>query len=343
MNQLTITKPDDWHLHLRDEEFMQAVVNDSSRYFKRALIMPNLSPPVASVSAAMAYRSRICQASKNTGFSPKMAVYLTASTSVEEIVRIKNNEDILVVKMFPAGATTNSDAGIQHIDQCDAVFEKMQELGVPLSVHGEVTNPEVDIFDREKVFIDDVLDQLVSRYPDLKIVMEHLSTKEGVQYIQNAPTNLAATITIHHLVINRNNLLVGGLNPYNYCLPIVKSGEHQKELITAAVSGNPKFFLGTDSAPHARKDKENGSAKAGIYTAPVAIPLYLDLFEKAGHLDRFEAFASFYGADFYGLPRNREQITFQKSKADIPERIPYGQETLVPFLGGESVNWTISE
>ena len=342
MKKLTITKPDDWHVHLRDHTQMAAVVQDTAKFFKRALVMPNLMPPIISVEMALAYKKRILQALPgDTPFEPKMALYLTASTSPQEIIQAKNKNSILAIKLFPAGATTNSAAGIQHIDQCVAVFEKMEEIGMPLSVHGEVTDPDVDIFDREKVFIDRVLEPLRKRYPQLKIVLEHLTSKEGVQYVQEAPPCLAATITIHHLLLNRNDLLVGGIKPHYYCLPIVKGKKDQEALIKAATSGNPKFFLGTDSAPHAQTDKETAIAKAGIYTTPVSLPLYLKVFEQENQLEGFEAFASFNGADFYGLPRNREQISFIKSEMIVPAQLPYGEQSLIPLMAGSQISWII--
>jgi dihydroorotase len=342
MKQLTITKPDDWHLHLRDHSLMTSVVNYSAGSFQRALIMPNLSEPITDVNQALSYRERILASLNNdSSFQPLMTLYLTAETSPEQIKSFKECSEMLAVKMYPAGATTHSDAGIQDIGQGDAVFEMMQKMDIPLSIHGEVVDPNVDIFDREKVYIERVLRPLIGRYPSLRIIMEHLTTKEGVDFIRETPPCIVGTITPHHLLLNRNDLLVGGIKPHLYCLPIVKSEEDRKCLQSAATSGNPKFFLGTDSAPHLQINKETGAGMAGIFSAPVALPLCVEMFDRENCLERLEGFCSFYGADFYGLPRNLQTIRLKQQKMTIPERYPSGDHWIVPLLAGETITWSI--
>ena len=341
-DKISITKPDDWHLHLRDHQGMSSVVKDSARYFKRALIMPNLATPIATVEQASAYKQRILDAlPSGSTFEPLMTLYLTADTKPEEIIRAKESGFIFAIKLFPAGATTNSSAGIQTLDQCTTVFETMQKVGMPLSVHGEVTDEEIDIFDREKVFIERVLDLLIQRFPSMKIIMEHLTTREAVHYVEESSQNLAATITPHHLLLNRNDLLVGGIKPHYYCLPIVKGRKHQESIIKAATSGNPKFFLGTDSAPHPQAAKEAAQGSAGIYSAFLALPLYTEIFESVGKLEKLEGFTSHFGADFYSVKRNKQTITLIKSAFKIPEKLNFGEESLIPLKAGETVSWRL--
>ncbi len=342
MKSITIVKPDDWHLHVRDNDQMQSVINETARYYKRALIMPNLIEPLTTVEQALSYKKRICDAlDEDHGFEPLMTLYLTADTRLTEIQKANEEQSIFAIKMFPAGATTNSAFGIRNIDQCDAVFREMQKLGIPLSVHGEVTDPDVDIFDREKIFIDTVLKTIIERYPELRIVLEHLTTKEAVQFVEESGENLAATITIHHLLFNRNSLLVGGIKPHFYCLPVVKTEKDRQQLVRAATSGSPKFFLGTDSAPHPQKDKESGVGKAGIYSASVSLMLYADLFEQQGKIDRLEGFSSFFGADFYRIPRNREKITLIKRDNPVPDSYPFGDDRVVPMMAGKMLAWKL--
>jgi len=338
---LTITQPDDWHLHLRDGAYMAAVVNDSARCFGRALVMPNLADPIRTVADAARYRERILKAlpPKST-FEPLMTLYLTAETPSSEVEVALQSGFVHAVKLFPAGATTLSDAGVQSWQEAIPVLESMQKNGMVLSIHGEVTDPEVDIFDREKVFIDRVLTGLVDAFPGLRIVLEHLSTKEAVAFVEAAGENVAGTITAHHLLLNRNDLLVGGIKPHFYCLPIVKTEQDRQALLKAATSGNSKFFLGTDSAPHPRSEKEATIGKAGIYSAGFAISLYADLFDSAGQLDRLEGFASFYGADFYRLPRNTTKVTLEKTNSEvIPAVLNYHDQELISLKGGETVKW----
>ena len=342
MDQLTITQPDDWHLHLRDGEHMAAVLGDTARRFGRAIVMPNLKPPVTTTEQALAYRARILAAlPPGSAFQPLMTLYLTDHTRVEEIERAKASGAVQAVKYYPAGATTNSDSGVTDIRRCFATLEAMSSAGLPLLVHGEVTDPEVDVFDREKVFVETVLVPLVQRFPGLKIVVEHITTASAVKFVQAASDNIAATITAHHLLLNRNAIFQGGIRPHHYCLPVLKREEHRRALVRAAISGNPKFFLGTDSAPHARHTKETACGCAGIYTAHAAIELYAEAFDTAGALDRLEGFASFYGADFYGLPRNRAGITLRRKAWRMPDELRYGGNTLVPLRAGAELAWTL--
>lgn len=344
MNTITLIRPDDWHLHLRDGAEMRAVLPDTVRRFARAIVMPNLRPAVTSTEHAAAYRDRIRAAlPARTKFEPLMTLYLTDNTKAGEIARAKKSGIVYGVKYYPAGATTNSDSGVTDIAKCLAAIEAMQEAGLPLLVHGEVTDPETDVFDRERVFIERVLAPLVARFPELKVVLEHVTTREAVEFVKAAGSNVAATITAHHLLINRNALFAGGLNPHHYCLPAPKRESHRQALIAAAMSGNPKFFLGTDSAPHSRHAKESPCGCAGIYTGHAALELYVEVFEQAGALNKLEAFASFFGADFYGLPRNRETITLIKESWQVPEEIPFGDEKLVPFRAGKTLGWRIRE
>ncbi|MGH8717782.1 MAG: dihydroorotase [Burkholderiales bacterium] len=343
MNTITLIRPDDWHVHLRDGAEMRAVLPDTVQRFARAIVMPNLRPPVASTEQAAAYRDRIRAAlPPGTKFEPLMTLYLTDNSKAGEIARAKKSGIVYGVKYYPAGATTNSDSGVTDIAKCLAAIEAMQEARLPLLVHGEVTDPETDVFDRERVFIERVLAPLVARFPELKVVLEHVTTREAVEFVKAAGSNVAATITAHHLLINRNALFAGGLNPHHYCSPVPKRESHRQALIAAAVSGNPKFFLGTDSAPHPRSLKESCGC-AGIYTGHAALELYAEVFEQAGALDKLEAFASFFGADFYGLPRNRETITLIKESWRVPEEIPFGNEKLVRFHAGKTLGWRIRE
>jgi dihydroorotase len=342
MKILTLTRPDDWHLHLRDGDYLRAVLPDTAKRFARAIVMPNLKPPVTTVALALAYRQRILDAlPAGMRFEPLMTLYLTDNMRHEEIIQLKQIDSIKAIKYYPAGATTNSDAGVTDLARCTAVLEAMQEKGVPLLVHGEVTDTAVDIFDRERVFLERVLVPLTARYPRLKIVVEHITTREAVQFVSGAPAHIAATITAHHLLLNRNALFAGGMRPHNYCLPVLKREVHREALVSAAVSGNPRFFLGTDSAPHARHTKEVDCGCAGCYTAHAGIELYAEAFEAAGALDKLEGFASHYGADFYGLPRNRDTITLERETWCVPMDVTYGDDRLTPFRAGGEVRWRL--
>jgi dihydroorotase len=342
MERLTITRPDDWHLHLRDGDALRAVLPDTAARFARGIVMPNLKPPVTTTELALAYRERIRSALPGGArFEPLMTLYLTDNTSPQEISRARTSGAVSAVKYYPAGATTNSDFGVTDIRKCDAALEALADAAMPLLVHGEVTDPQVDVFDRESVFIERTLSPLVERFPRLKIVMEHITTSTAVDFVRDAPGNVAATITAHHLLLNRNALFQGGIRPHHYCLPVLKREEHRRALVTAATSGNPKFFLGTDSAPHARDTKENDCGCAGVYTANAAIELYAEVFEDAGALNALEGFASFHGADFYGLPRNEERVTLVRREHAIPAELPYGKATLVPLRAGGIVRWSL--
>ncbi len=342
-DRLTIKTPDDWHLHLRDGAAMAAVLPDTARRFARAIVMPNLKPPVRTTAEALAYRERILAAlPAGARFEPLMTLYLTDDTPPEEIARAKLSGRVQAVKYYPAGATTHSDAGVTRISRCFAALEKMAELGVPLLVHGEVTDPVVDVFDREKAFIEDVLGPLVERFPSMRVVLEHITTRDAVQYVEVTGPNIAATITAHHLLLNRNALFQGGIRPHHYCLPVLKREQHREALIEAATSGNPKFFLGTDSAPHAKHTKENDCGCAGIYTAHAAIELYATAFEEAGALDRLEGFASLHGPKFYGLPPNQEKIRLERRAWNVPAVLGFGEHQLVPLRAGESLPWSLA-
>ncbi len=342
MDTLTLTRPDDWHLHLRDGAALLAVVPHSARQFARAIIMPNLRPPVTTTEQALAYRRRILDAvPPGLTFQPLMTLYLTDQTPPAEIVRASDSGHIVAGKLYPAGATTNADSGVTDIRRMVPVLEAMQRGGMPLLVHGEVTDPTVDIFDREAVFIERVLIPLVRDFPALKIVMEHITTQEAADFVRDAPPTVAATITAHHLLYNRNAIFQGGLQPHYYCLPVLKRERHRQALIRAATSGNPKFFLGTDSAPHPRQGKEAAGGCAGCYTAHAALELYAEAFEAAGALTRLEAFASFHGPDFYGLPRNVGTLTLQRQPARVPETLPFGDDRLIPLRAGETLNWRL--
>jgi dihydroorotase len=343
MRRLTITRPDDWHLHLRDGDAMRAVLADSARRFARAIVMPNLVPPVTTTQAALAYRDRIVAAlPAGARFEPLMTLYLTDGTAPDEIARAKACGAVHAVKCYPAGATTHSDSGVTDLARCVRALEAMEKHGLPLLMHGEVTDPRVDFFDRERVFIERVLAPLVGRYEGLKVVMEHVTTREAVAFVEQAPARVAATITAHHLLLNRNALFAGGLRPHHYCLPVLKREEDRRSLIAAATGANPKFFLGTDSAPHARDTKEADCGCAGIYTAHAGIELYAEAFAAAGALDRLEGFAARHGAQFYGLPFNGDTITLVEEAWPVPRERPFGAGRLVPFRAGGTVAWTVS-
>jgi len=347
VQNLTITRPDDWHLHLRDGPTMATVLPYTSQSFARAIVMPNLRIPVTTVEQALAYRARIQSAIPTAHcFEPLMTLYLTSATSPDEIDRARQSAVIHGVKLYPTRATTHSDAGVLSVGDCTKVFERMQRVDLPLLVHGEVARPDVDVFERERIFVEEVLIPLRRDFPDLRIVVEHVTTREAVQYVREAPGRIAATITAHHLLYNRNAMFVGadgsvGMRPHFYCLPVLKREEHRQALVAAATSGSPRFFLGTDSAPHPRSEKESACGCAGCFTAPLALPMYAQAFELAGALDRFEAFASFYGADFYGLPRNVETITLvrQSSEALPPIMSSQGQQ-FVPLT--ETCHWSVA-
>ena len=340
---LTIVRPDDWHLHLRDDAALGAVLPHTTQRFARAIVMPNLRPPVRTVADAAAYRDRILGAlPAGADFEPLMTLYLTDNTLPAEIVRARQSGFVHAVKYYPAGATTNSDSGVTDLRHCRAVFAEMEKQGLPLLVHGEVTDPAVDVFDREAVFIERHLIPLLRDFPALKLVFEHLTTRQGVEFVMGAGPRVAATLTAHHLLYNRNAMFSGGMRPHYYCLPVLKREEHRQALLRAAVSGNPKFFLGTDSAPHARQAKEAACGCAGIYTAHAALELYAEVFERAGALGRLEAFASFHGADFYGLPRNRTRVMLKKQSRQVPEYFSFGADVLVPLRAGETVGWMLA-
>ena len=343
MDRLTLRRPDDWHLHLRDGAALASVVADSARRFARAIVMPNLQPPVRTTQQALDYRERILDALPDGAeFEPLMTLYLTDDTPPEEIARAKLSGRVFGVKLYPAGATTNSESGVTRLSRCFHTLEKMEELGLPLLVHGESADPHIDVFDREQIFIEEVLGPTVARFSNLKVVLEHITTREAVQYVEVTGNNVAATITAHHLLLNRNALFMGGIRPHHYCLPVLKREEHRDALVAAAVSGNPKFFLGSDSAPHARSAKESGCGCAGIYTAHAAIELYAVAFEEAGALDRLEGFASEFGPRFYGLPANRDSITLVREEWTVPEKLPFGGEELVPLRAGETLPWKLA-
>jgi dihydroorotase len=342
MQQLTLTRPDDWHLHLRDGDALKAVLPHTVRQFARAIVMPNLKPPVRSVADAAAYRDRILAAiPAGQRFEPLMTLYLTDNTPPEEIFAAQAAQFVKAVKYYPAGATTNSDSGVTDIRKCDRVFEAMQQVDMPLLLHGEATDVGVDMFDREKVFIEKHLIPLRQRFPELRIVLEHVTTADAVAFVLETE-NMAATITPQHLLFSRNILFQGGLRPHYYCLPILKRETHRQALLQAATSGNPKFFLGTDSAPHARNAKESDCGCAGCFSALHALELYAEAFESVGALDKLEAFASFYGPDFYKLPRNTAQITLTKTPWRIPNELPFGESELVPLRAGEEMTWQMA-
>ncbi|GAB2181390.1 dihydroorotase [Denitratisoma sp. agr-D3] len=342
---LTLIRPDDWHLHLRDGAALQAVLPDTARRFARAIVMPNLKPPVTTVALAAEYRQRILAAlPQGADFTPLMTLYLTDNTAAAEIDAAKASGFVHALKLYPAGATTNSDAGVTDLKKCAAVLARMEALGVPLLVHGEVTDPAVDIFDREAVFIDTVLQPLLKDFPGLKVVLEHITTRDGAEFVAAAGPNVAATITAHHLLLNRNAIFVGGIRPHHYCLPILKREVHRQALVKAATSGSAKFFLGTDSAPHGQKTKEAACGCAGCYTANAGIELYAEAFDAAGALEKLEGFASLHGPAFYGLPVNTGRITLVKEDWPVPAVLPYlGTDALVPLRAGETIAWKLKE
>lgn len=340
INSLTITRPDDWHLHLRDGDVLASVLPDSARQFGRAIVMPNLKPPVTTVAQAAAYRDRILAVvPEGVSFEPLMTLYLTNNTPPDEIRRAKESGFVHAVKLYPAGATTNSDAGVSDLTKCYKTLEVMQELGMPFLVHGEVTDPSVDIFDREAVFIEKVMQPLRHDMPELKVVFEHITTKDAADYVASAGGPIAATVTAHHLLYNRNEIFKGGIRPHYYCLPILKRETHRLALMQAVTSGSERFFLGTDSAPHAKGLKEHACGCAGCYTALHALELYAQAFDQVGALDQLEAFASFNGPAFYNLPRNQGFVTLKRQTWTIPAELPMGGSTIVPLNGGELINW----
>lgn len=341
---LRLTQPDDWHLHLRDGETLSTTVPHSSRTFARAIVMPNLKPPVTTVEQALSYRQRIIShIPKGRSFEPLMTLYLTDKLDAEEVQRAYDEQCVHAIKFYPAGATTNSESGVAELECVYPAIEKMAELGLPLLIHGEVTDDHIDIFDRERVFIDNVLSPLTQKFPKLKIVLEHITTKEAVDFVNSQGDNIAATLTPHHLLLDRNDLLAGGVKPHYYCLPILKKSSHRSALIEAATSGSPKFFLGTDSAPHAIETKETSCGCAGIYSAHAALEFYAEIFEAANALDKLEGFASFFGADFYKIPRNSAKITLSKNPLSVPAEYIFGDSTVIPMRAGETVSWSIEE
>ena len=339
--QLTITRPDDWHLHLRDGEALASVLAHTARQFGRAIVMPNLKPPVTTVEQAATYRERIVAAlPAGAVFEPLMTLYLTDNTPASEVVKAAASGFVKAIKLYPAGATTNSDAGLTAIEKAYDTLAEMERVGLPLLVHGEATDPKIDLFDREKVFIDTVLLPLTQRFPQLKVVMEHITTQDAAEFVANSPLTVAATITAHHLLYNRNAIFLGGVRPHWYCLPVLKRETHRAALLAVATSGNPKFFLGTDSAPHAKGAKEAACGCAGCYTAYAALELYAEAFDQVGALDKLEAFASFNGPDWYGLPRNRGTVTLLKEDWRVPADYPYiTGDSIVPLRAGETLSW----
>ncbi|HJQ62987.1 MAG TPA: dihydroorotase [Burkholderiales bacterium] len=343
MRQITLLRPDDWHLHLRDGAHMSAVVSDSARRFARAIVMPNLKPPITTTELALRYRDRIIASlPRGAAFEPLMTLYLTDNTRPEEIARAKASGMVHAVKYYPAGATTHSESGVTDLTRCHGVIEAMERCGMPLLVHGEVTDADVDVFDRERVFLERVLAPLLERFARLRVVVEHITTREAVQFVEAASERVAATITAHHLLLNRNALFTGGVRPHHYCLPVLKREAHRRALVEAAISGNPKFFLGTDSAPHARHTKETDCGCAGLYTAHAAIELYAEVFAAAGALSRLENFTSGFGADFYALPRNTGTLKLVEEAWRVPADMPFGPDRLVAFRAGDCVRWRLA-
>ena len=343
MDRITLRKPDDLHVHLRDGPAMANVLADTARQFGRAIVMPNLKPPVRTTAQALNYRERILgELPEGSGFEPLMTLYLTDDTPPEEISRAKLSGRVHAVKLYPAGATTHSDAGVTRLSRCFRTLERMEELGFPLLVHGESTDPSIDVFDREKAFLEDTLGPTLERFRGLKVVLEHITTRDAAQFVEVTGPNVAATITAHHLLMNRNALFMGGIRPHHYCLPVLKREEHREALVEAATSGNPKFFLGTDSAPHARPTKETGCGCAGIYTAHAALEFYAIAFEETGALDKLEGFASVFGAQFYGLPLNPDKVTLVRQEWKVPETLQFGDDVLVPLRAGETIPWKLA-
>jgi dihydroorotase len=340
--ELTLIRPDDWHLHLRDGDGLKAVLPDTARQFARAIVMPNLRPPVTNAEAALAYYQRIQQALPvGLVFEPLMTLYLTDNTTAKEIAAARASGVVHAVKLYPAGATTNSDSGVTSLYKCANALAEMEKQGMPLLIHGEVTDGDVDVFDREKVFIERHLQPLLKDFPGLKVVFEHITTQDAAEFVAAGPANLAATITAHHLLMNRNAMFTGGMRPHHYCLPVLKRETHRQALLKAAISDSGKFFLGTDSAPHPKSAKEASCGCAGMYTAHAAIELYAEAFEEAGALDKLEGFSSFYGPDFYNLPRNTDKITLRKENWLVPETIPFAEDLLVPLRAGQTVAWKL--
>ncbi len=343
MKSITLIRPDDWHLHVRDGDALKDIIPHTAARFGRAIIMPNLKPPITTTQQAQAYQQRIQAAIPNgVNFTPLMTLYLTDNMRADEIITAKQSGIVHAVKYYPAGATTNSDAAVTDLKKTWSVLESLQQQGMPLLVHGEVTTPEIDIFDREAVFIDSVLQPLLKDFPELKVVLEHITTAQAVDFIQSTSKNIAATITPQHLLFNRNDIFKGGIRPHYYCLPVLKREQHREALVKAATSGNPKFFLGTDSAPHSQTAKESACGCAGIYSAHAAIELYAEAFEKNNALDKLEGFASVYGAEYYQLPLNPDKITLVKEPWEIPKHYPFGSETLTPLKAGEMVQWKLA-
>ena len=344
MDRITLRRPDDFHVHLRDGPAMASVLADTARQFGRAIVMPNLKPPIRTTAQALNYRERIVgELPEECGFEPLMTLYLTDDTPPEEISRAKLSGRVHAVKLYPAGATTHSDSGVTRLSRCFRTLERMEELGLPLLVHGESTDPSIDVFDREKAFLEETLGPTLERFRGLKVVLEHITTRDAAQFVEVTGPNVAATITAHHLLMNRNALFMGGIRPHHYCLPVLKREEHREALVEAATSGNPKFFLGTDSAPHARPTKETGCGCAGIYTAHAAIELYAIAFEEAGALDKLEGFASVFGAEFYGLPLNEGKVTLVRQEWTVPETVKFGDDVVVPLRAGETIPWKLAE
>ena len=341
MQSITITQPDDLHLHVREGNALKSVVPHTANQFARAIIMPNLAKPVTTVSHAKAYQDEIVASLSDSSFEPLMTLYLTDKTDTKIIQDAKDSGFIHALKLYPAGATTNSDKGVTDLKNIYPALEAMQALGMPLLVHGEVTESSIDVFDREQVFIETILIPLVERFPQLKVVLEHITTSQAVEFVTKSPSNIAATITAHHLLMNRNAIFTGGIRPHHYCLPVLKRETHRQALIKAAISGNPKFFLGTDSAPHPQHAKESACGCAGMYTALHAMELYAEAFDNANALDKLEGFASFYGADFYGLARNTQTITLQKETWEVPKTLALGNEQIVPLRAGETCQWKL--
>jgi dihydroorotase len=345
VTELTITRPDDWHAHLRDGTALEHTCADLARYFGRVIVMPNLTPPATNVAEASAYRDRILEAMAPLPrrFEPLMTLYLTDTTDPAEIRRAAESSFVHAVKLYPAGATTNSEAGVARLEGMYDTLAAMEEADLPLLVHGEVTDHDIDIFDREKVFIDRHLTPITERFPGLRVVFEHITTRDAVEFVSAANDRVAATITAHHLLFNRNDMLAGGIRPHYFCLPILKRSVHQQALLEAATSGNPRFFLGTDSAPHTTANKESSCGCAGIYTAHAAIEFYAEVFEEMDALDALQAFASHFGPDFYGLPRNSDTITLRKDPWQIPDQLPLGSDVLTPLRAGDTVSWRVKE
>jgi dihydroorotase len=342
MNKLTIIKPDDWHLHLRDSPYLAAIVGDTARQFGRAIVMPNLTPPITNCEEAESYRQRILSdLPEGSEFQPLMTLYLTDNTGVEDIALANASDNLFAAKLYPAGATTNSDAGVTHIQKIYPVLEAMQKHQLPLLIHGEATGNQVDIFDREKIFIDSTMQQIRNDFPELRIVFEHITTRDAVDFVLAQDDNVAATITPHHLLINRNALFEGGIRPHQYCLPVAKREEHRVALLNAATGNSGRFFAGTDSAPHSQTAKESACGCAGIYSAYCAIELYAEAFELVGDFTHFEAFMSQNGPNFYRLPVNTEQVTLEKSEWQVPQTLDYAGELLIPFKAGETLQWSI--